>query len=111
MPVIFVMGQDEIRHEARLEFLERFLEQLTLERKESVAKPIDDGFAPGTGASQENFRRASSLLDSHGILAGEHHPLHFELGVGLGKLQNRATGANFNVVAMGAEAKQALHAS
>ena len=56
--------------------------QLALERKESVAKPVNDDFALGAGAGQEDLRRAARFLDPHGVLAGEHHPLHFELGVG-----------------------------
>ena len=62
---------------------------------------------PARNTSAE--RRASSTRIR--VLAGEHHPFHFELGVGLGQVQNRAAGADFDVVAVGAEAKQTLHAS
>ena len=92
-----------------LEVLEGFLEQLTLERKESVTKPMNDDFALCAGAGQENLRRASRFLDPLWVLAGEHHPFHFDLGVDLGQIQNRAAGPDFDVVAMGAETKQALH--
>jgi hypothetical protein len=41
---------------------------------------------------QEDFRRASAFLDSYRVLPGENYPLHFEVGVSPGKVQNRATG-------------------
>ena len=109
MPVVVVVGENEVRREARLEVLEGFLDELALERKKSVAKPMNDDFALGAGAGQEHLSRASRFLDPLGVLAAEHHPFHFELGVGLGQIQNRAAGPDFDVVAMGAETKQALH--
>src|SRR5262245_32176665 len=42
MPVVVVVGQDEVRHKARLEILEGFLKQLALERKEAATQPMND---------------------------------------------------------------------
>ena len=61
--------------------------------------------------ARKHLRRAARFLDPHRALAGEHHPFHFELGVDLGQVQNRTASPDFNVVAMGAEAKQTLHTS
>jgi hypothetical protein len=89
---ILAHGGKTNRREARLEVLEGFLEQLALERKESVAKSVNDDFALDAGAGQEDFRRASAFLDSYRVLPGENDPLHFEVGVSPGKVQKRATG-------------------
>ena len=42
VPIVVVVGQDEVRREARFEVLEGFLDQLALERKKSIAKPINE---------------------------------------------------------------------
>ena len=103
VPVVVVVGQNEVRCEARFEVLEGFLDELALEWKKSVTKPMNDDVALGAGVGQEDLRRASRFLDPHRVLAGEHHPFYFEIGVGLGQLQNCTASPEFNVVAVGAE--------
>src|SRR6478752_7268172 len=111
MPVVVVVGQNDVGGEARLELLEGFLDELALEREESVAKPVNNNVAFGAGAGQEHLGRAPGLLDPLGVLTAEHHPFHFELGVGLGQMQNRTAGPDLNVVAVSAETKHALRTS
>ena len=111
VPVVVMVGEDEVRREARLEVLEGFLEELALERKKSVAKPMNDDIAsvlvPARKTSAE--RRASSTLSG----SSPANTTHFtsSCGLDLGQLQNRTAGPNFNVVAMGAKTKQTLHTS
>ena len=45
MPVIVMMGQDQVRREICFEILEGLLYQLALERQKAVAKPIDGDLA------------------------------------------------------------------
>ena len=110
MSVVVVVRQDEVGREVRLEILEGFLDQLALERQEAIAKPVDRDLACA-GPGQENLGRAARFLDPYRVFAGQYHPPHFDLRVGFGETHNRAAGANFNIVTVGAEAKQALHAS
>ena len=60
---------------------------------------------------QENLGRAAGLLDPNGVLAGHYDPAHLDLWVGLGETHDRATGADFYIITMRAQAKQTLHAS
>ena len=53
-------------------------------------------------------RRASSTL--HRVLAGQYDPAHLDLRVGFGQPHDRAAGTDLNIVAVGPQAKQALHA-
>ena len=62
------------------------------------------------GAGEEHFRRAARFLDPIRVLAGEHHPFHLDLRMGLGQVQNCAAGADLDVVAVSAKAKQTLDA-
>ena len=52
-----------------------------------------------------------TFLDPQRALPGENHPLRFEVGMGPGEAHDRPPGANFNVVTVGAEAKQTIHSS
>ena len=53
VPIVVVVGQNEVRCEARFEVLEGFLDELALERKESVAKAVNDDVALGAGAGEK----------------------------------------------------------
>src|SRR5262245_45900185 len=100
-----MVGENEVR------VLEVFLQELALDRKKSVAKPMTDNLAPGVGAGHELYRRAPRFADPHRILAGEYYPFHLELGMDLGQVQDRTASPDFNVVTVGAEAKQTVYTS
>src|SRR5262245_3812009 len=100
-----MVGENEVR------VLEGFLEELAVDRRTSVAKPMNDNVASGVGAGQEHFSRAPRFLDPHRILAGEYYPFHLELGMDLGQVQDRTASPDFNVVTVGAEAKQTVYTS
>ena len=63
------------------------------------------------GFGQENLGRAAGFLDPHRVFAGEYDPAHLDLRVGFGETHDRAAGADFYIVTVGAQAKQTLHAS
>ena len=56
VPVVVVVGENEVRREACLKNFEAFLDELALERKESVAKAMNDNVTLDTGAGEENLR-------------------------------------------------------
>jgi hypothetical protein len=96
VPIVVVVGQNEVRCEARFEVLEGFLDELALERKESVAKAVNDDVTLGAGAGEKYLSRAARFFDPFRDLAAEHHPFHFDLGIGLNQVQNRAASLDFN---------------
>jgi hypothetical protein len=101
------MGEDYIRREDFLKFLEAFFDRSAEVGKKSISKGFyNNRFVPC--AAQEDIRAAPGFFGSRRI-GTKHEPIKFDALRLLNHPQQCATAADLDVVAMRPYAQHALH--